>query len=75
MSFDELSLKIEDKVAERAAYARMVSGAPSHIAEAVEPRITELNLQIRELQMMVYHANEDRKVYQSTLRLSDQIAK
>ena len=54
MSITELSQRIEEKVAERAGYARTVRGAPPHIAEAVEPRLVEVNKEIRELQAQMH---------------------
>jgi hypothetical protein len=54
MTTAELSKRIEEKAAERTRYAREVWGAPPHIALEVEPRIAQVNKEIRELQMQLH---------------------
>lgn len=58
MSVAEISRMIEEKAAERTRCARKVWGAPPHIAVAVERRIAEVNLEIRALQVLLYHETQ-----------------
>lgn len=58
MSVTEISKRIEEKAAERTRCARRVWGAPPHIAVVIEPRLAEVNLEIRALQMELYEASQ-----------------
>ena len=57
MNPDEIRQAIYDKREELSRLTRSVWGAPKHVAEEIEPRIKELNLEIEALKVKLYRAN------------------
>lgn len=61
MTTDEIRQIIYDKREELSRLTRSVWGAPKHVAEEIEPRIKELNLEIEALKAQLWRETNDNR--------------
>ena len=57
MTVEEIMRQIDNKRAEQRRLTRETWGAPDHIANTVEPRLKQLDLEIIDLKTQLYKAS------------------